>query len=484
MLLIMGVTLYTSRVILKALGFEDFGVYNVVGGVVASFGFFSSSLSNATQRFLNYELGRGEIDKVKDVFNLSLLIYVIIAFIIFVVAELIGTWFITSKLVIPQTRINAAIWVFNATLLSLVVTLIGIVFDSVLISRENMKVYAYSGVIDAVGKLVVALMINEVTCDKLKLYACLLLCVTLFSKILPVITCLKLYPECKVQLYWDKQLFVNMFRFIGWNGVGTAVWAVNEHGMVILLNLFFGPIVNAARAIASQVNTAVNNFSNNFLLAVSPQLVKSYAKQDINYYIKLLYSSSKYSFFLMWLLCLPIILCCDDILSLWLHDVPEYTKEFVIWILIYSMVNVLTIPIWNAIQAVGKLKKYILIGSSVYLMAFPISYIFLMHGFSPLVTFQVLTVIRMVYLFVVLMILKNYVSFKISQYCNKVLVPIILVLVSTSLIMNYINSIIPKDGFHSVMVCLMSIIISLSVIFVLGLSSQERNFLLTKIVKK
>lgn len=484
MLLVMAVTLYTSRVILKALGFEDFGVYNVIGGVVASFGFFSSSLSNATQRFLNYELGKGQIEKVKEIFNLSLFIYVIISLVIWVLAETIGTWFISSKLVIPEARLDAALWVFHLTILSLVVTLIGIVFDSVLISRENMEVYAYSGIIDAVGKLIVAMMISDATCDKLKLYSALLLSVTILSKALPVLTCFKLYPECKIQFYWNKQLFVNMFKFVGWNGLGTAIWAINEQGMIILLNMFFGPVINAARAIATQVNTAVNNFSNNFLVAVRPQIIKSYAAKDYTYFIKLIFNSSKYSYFLMWILCLPIILRCEYILNLWLGEVPENTIVFVQWILAFSLVNVLTTPIWNAIQAVGVLRKYILVGSLVFLMAFPISYIFLKFGYAPVVTFQVLTIVRIVYVVVTIMILRSYIQFSVLRYIKFVILPITIVSLLSGGVLYYLNLLFETSFLNFIIISIISLIISIVLILVAGLSSTERNLLVNQIYKK
>lgn len=484
MLLIMAVTLYTSRVILQVLGVVDFGLYNVVGGVATSFVFFSSSLSNATQRFLNFELGTGNLNKVKNIFNLSLLIYVVIAIIVVIVAECVGGWLMSEKLVIPQERYEAAYFVFHVTIISLAITLIGVVFDSVLIARENMKVYAYIGVFESIAKLGIVFVLDFADYDKLKLYGVLHLAVVLLAKVAPMLICLRKYPECRVQLYWDKRLFVSMFKFVGWNGLGTAVWAVNEQGMVILLNIFFGPIVNAARAIATQVNAAVNNFSNNFMVAVRPQIVKSYAAQDYSYFIKLIFNSSKYSYFLMWVLCLPIILRCDYILGLWLGNVPENATIFVQWILIFSLVNILTTPIWSAMLAIGKLKKYILVGSAVFLLAFPISYVFLMFGYHPVVTFQVLTIVRLAYLLVSLLILRSYVQFSMLQYVKQVIIPIVVVSMLSGVVMYHLNMLFFDSLLSFIIVCLISIFLSAMSIFFLGITIDERNMVRNKIMRK
>ena len=481
MLLIMAVTLYTSRVILQVLGVEDFGIYNVVGGVALSFVFFSASLSNATQRFLNFELGVGNIDNVKNIFNLSLLTYVVIAIIVVIVAECVGGWLMSEKLVIPPERYEAAYFVFHVTIISLAITLIGVVFDSVLIARENMKVYAYIGVFEAMAKLGIVFVLDFADYDKLKLYAVLHLAVVLLAKAFPMLICLRKYPECRVQLYWNKQLFVSMFKFVGWNGFGTAVWAINEYGMVILLNIFFGPIVNAARAIATQVSAAVNNFSNNFMVAVRPQIVKSYAAQDYSYFIKLVFNSSKYSYFLMWILCLPIILRCDYILQLWLGEVPENATLFVQWILIYNLVNILTSPIWSAMQAVGQIKKYILIGSTIFLMAFPISYVFLRFGFPPIITFQVITFVRLVYLIVAIKILHSYIQFSILQYAKLVILPIIIVSLLSGGIMYYINSLFNISFLNFIAICAISLITSVMLILWIGITQNDRKLIKSKL---
>lgn len=476
MLLIMVVSLYTSRVILQTLGVEDFGIYNVVGGLAASFAFFSSSLSNATQRFLNFELGKNDSQGANRVFCLSFFIYIVIIIAVVIIAEIIGIWMINYKLIIPAERLVAANWVFHTTVIGLAVTLISSVFDSVLIARENMKIYAYISIAEVFLKLFIVYTLNWTDIDKLKLYSILFLLSHTIVKSISILYSTKMYPECKLKFIWDFKIFKDMFRFIGWNGVGTAVWMINDQGINVLLNIFFGPIVNAARGVSVQVSSAVNNFSNNFFTAVRPQIVKSYAAKDYEYFGKLINLSSKYSFFLMWLLSLPIIIRCGDILGVWLHEVPDFAVVFVQWILLYNCVNVLTSPFWSGVQAVGNLKKYILIGSLVFLMAFPISFIFLKLGWSPVVVFQVLTIMRIVYLLVTIRIFSQMVKFSVTDYFLQTIYPILKVLILSGVI-SYIVDHYVVVGFAGIimmtLICLTIVSIS---IFVFGMSKRERSF--------
>lgn len=481
MLLIMVVSLYTSRVILQTLGVEDFGIYNVVGGLATSFVFFSSSLSNATQRFLNVELGKNNIQGVSRIFSLSILIYALIVIAVVIVAECVGIWLLNHKLVIPYERLNAACWVFHTTIIGLAVTLVGSVFDSVLIARENMKVYAYISIIEIFLKLFIVYALTWGDFDKLKLYALLFLLAHLFVKSISVIYCIRKYPECKLQFMWDISLFRDMFRFVGWNGLGTAVWMINEQGINILMNLFFGPIVNAARGVSAQVSGAVNNFSNNFFTAVRPQIVKSYAGGDYDYFTKLINLSSKYSFFLIWLLCLPIIMRSEAILQLWLGNVPKYASEFVQWILLFNCVNVLTNPFWSGVQAIGRLKKYIIVGSLVFLSAFPVSYVFLKLGYSPVIVFQILTFVRLAYLFVTINIFHQLVDFSIANYFIQVIYPIGKVFLLSGILSGLISPYINDDLWGILLMSSICLTLTIFSICIVGISKEERNLLMSKI---
>ena len=483
MLLVMGVALYTTRVIFKALGAEDMGIYNVVGGLTISFAFFSSSLSNATQRFLNIELGKDDISGANKVFCLSIVIYATIVLAVLIFGEFFGIWFVENKMVIPADRLDAAIFVLHTTLIGLAVTLISSVFDSVLIARENMKIYAYIGVVEVILKLAIVYMLEAFDYDKLKLYAFLFLAVHTLIKSFTVVYCIRNYSECKFRFYWNLKQFKEMFSFIGWNGFGTAVWMVNEQGTNILLNLFFGPIVNASRAISAQVSNALNNFSNNFFVAVRPQIIKSYAAQNYEYLKKLIYSSSKYSFYLKWMLCLPIIACSSTILTLWLKDVPQYAVEFVQWILIFNCINVLTNPIWTAIQATGHLKEYTIVGGIVFLLAFPASYIFLKMGTGPLVVFQMLVFFRVLYIIVSFRIARKYIDIKAKEYLVSVVWPICKVVTVSATVVYLTLYVIDNSITGLIVITMLSIIATATAILLLGITKNERS-LVTNFIRK
>lgn len=478
MLVVMAVTLYTSRIILEGLGIEDYGIYNVVGGLAASFMFFSSSLSNSTQRFLNIALGSHNDNLLKKIFNLSLLVYGSIALLVFILIAIFGHWLLDAKLVIPPDRMTAAncvLWCFN---LSLCLTFIGTAYDSVLIAHENMKIFAWVGVLDAFLKLGIAFVILFVDNDKLILYSILIMLATLLTRAIPAIYCHKIYEECKLTWVWDKSLFKSLFGFTGWNLVGCFVYMLNNQGISILLNIFFGPVVNAAKGIATQVDSAVNNFATNFFVAVRPQIVKQYAQDKIQEMVSLLFNSSRYGFYLLWIISLPLMLRIDYVLNIWLTEVPEYTSQFVIWIMIYNLINVLTSPWWSAIQAVGRLRLYTIIGSGVFLLAFPIGWICLYHGLLPTSVFQALCIVRIIYIIVTINIVHKYIRFSRWQYVRDAIFPICSVAVLTTIVTYYINSVLPQESFVMLIAVVgITLGINFVVIFLLSTKAERQLFI-------
>lgn len=483
MLVVMAVTLYTSRIILEALGVEDFGIYNVVGGLAASFMFFSTSLSNSTQRFLNIALGGKNKGLLRKIFNLSLLVYGLIAVVVFIVIAFFGHWLLDAKLVIPPDRMVAANWVLWCFTISLCLTFVGTAYDSVLIAHENMKIFAWVGVADAFLKLAIAYIILYVQDDKLILYAVLIMVATLLTRAMPAIYCHRIYSECRLERVWDKSLFGALFGFTGWNLVGCFVMMLNNQGISILLNMFFGPVVNAAKGIATQVDSAVTNFSANFFVAVRPQIVKQYAQQKISDMVSLVFNSSRYGFYLMWIISLPLMLRIDYVLHLWLTEVPEYTGAFVIWIMVYNLVNVLTNPWWSAIQAVGRLRWYTVIGSSVFLLAFPLGWVCLKEGYSPITVFMVLAIVRMIYLWVVINVVRRYLKFSRMEYFKKAFLPICIVVAITWPISYIINHSLPAEGFWTlVSVVADTVIVNCIVIYMMATKS-EREFLKAQVRK-
>lgn len=476
MLFVMFVAFFTSRVVLDKLGVEDFGINNVVGGLAVMFVFFSSSMSNATQRFLNFELGKNDVDGAKKVFNQHLFIYGLILIVVLIAAETFGLWFVKNKLTIPENRMFAAVCVYQFTIASLCFTLLGVVFNSMIIAHEDMKIYSYLGIAEGLLKLGIAYLISVVSFDKLIFYSFALALLIVLVQFFYAIYCFRNYSECSFQWSWDKKQFKSTFAFLGWNTVGTAVYAINSQGVNILLNMFFGPVVNAARGVAYQIDNAVNNFSNNFFTAVRPQITKAYAAQDFEYLNRLFFQSSKYSFFLLWVLCLPIMMCSKTLLSLWLVEVPEWTDIFIVWVLAYSLVNVLGNPIWSIALSVGKLSKYIAIGSAVYLMVFPISYVLLKNGASPVSVFVTLFAVRCVYIMVVLVIIHSYVNFSYKEYFKKIIYPCLLVVgisgVATYVLANLLQESIAKE----ICVGTFAILSALSCVWFLGMTADDKTF--------
>ncbi len=477
----MFVTLYTSRVILEVLGEVDFGIYNVVGGVSSSFLFISSALSNSTQRFLNFKLGEKDMEGAKAVFNNSFIIYSVIALFVIIVGVPLGHWFVTHKLVIPEEKMDAAIGVFYVTVVMFIVTMLLSVYDAVLIARENMKLYAYVGVFDAVSKLLIVYALCLTDHNRLIFYAILLCIAHIISKVIPMVICIRKYEECRFQWMYQKELIRQLFGFIGWNGFSCAVWMINGQGINILINTFFGTVVNAANGIATQVTQAVNNFSVNFFTAVRPQIVKSYAAKDYVYFNKLIYASCRFSFYLTWMICLPIMSKSDYILHLWLGNPPEYAADFVFWTLLFSAINVISNPIWSAAQATGKIAKFLMVGSSVYLLAFPISWVCLSMGNEPTIVFQVMCGVRVAYLVTITKILGENIDFPMKRFVKNVIFPVLKVGIPTALIIFPLSKLF-SDTFPSLILFTFgSILICLIIIFTIGMHQNERSMVIGKI---
>lgn len=482
-LFIMFISFFSARIVLDKLGVVDFGIQNVVGGMASLFTFFRTSLSNATQRFLSIAIGRQSEIEALNVFKQHQSIYIVLTATLLFLFETIGLYFFYHKLVIPQDRLNAAFWVYQFTVISLCVTLLSVAYDAVLVAHENMKIYSYIGIYEAIGKLLIAFAIAYSPVDRLISYAFLLTCIAVSIRIFYTFYCKRYYQECSFHFLWNKKEVKDTFSFISWNFIGTAVWAINNNGIDILLNIFFGPAVNAAKGVANQVCFAITNFSNGFLTSVQPQLIKTFAAKDFDYLYVLFFRSSKYSFLLLWLFCFPFFFVIDDILNIWLKNVPNYASSFVFLILLYSLVNSLNQPIWILAQAVGKLKWYICIGSGVFLMVFPVSYLFLNMGFTPNSVFKVNIVVRILYLITVFMILRRNVYISCRRYFKESLRPIFLVVFTSALLATLVSRIIVNVPYAHWTHAFISFFINICVIAFLGLSNQERSFVVTKILR-
>lgn len=484
MAVLMVVTLFTSRVVLDKLGVEDFGIYNVVGGVAVMFTFFSSSLTNASQRFLMMGLGHQDLQQTNKVFNQHLIFYAMIVVVVLVLAETVGVWFVHNKLVIPPERLSAAMYVYQFTVASLCLTLLGIIFNSLIIAHEAMSIFAFLSIFEGLARLGIVYVLSVVHSDRLVLYGFLMFMVTLILQGFYMIYCFIRYVECRLRFVWDKALLKETNALVGWNMVGTAVYAVNDSGINILLNLFFGPAVNTARALSFQVSGAVGNFATNFFTSVRPQIMKSYAVGDHAYMMTLFYNSSKFSFFLLWIICLPLVFTCREMLELWLVKIPEYADVFTLWVLAYLLVNSLNNPIWTVALATGKLKSYILIGSGVFLLIFPISYIVLKLGGPPVSVFVIMVTVRLVYICVVLCIIRAYIPLVLKDYLSRVVWPIVKVVMVSLVVAGTLRFVMPVSTLFTFLYCFMAMLVSVGCVWLMGVSGGERDIVKNMIRKK
>jgi len=482
MLLIMGVSLYTVRIVLDALlGVVDYGIFNVVAGVVTMFSFLGGTMTSASQRFFSFELGRNDQEKLRKTFSTTLTIYGIIALLIVLITETIGLWFLNHKMVIPADRMVAARWVYHFSILSFVMTVITIPYQSVLIAREKMNVYAYMSILEVLLKLLVVYLLIFFSTDKLKLYAVLTFVSTLIITFLYRIYCLKKFDEATFKFSWDKKLLTEILSYAGWNMIGAIANILKANGTNILLNLFFGPVINAARGISYQIGSAVNSFIINFYMAVRPQITKAYAAGDYKYYMQLVFRSSKYSYFLLLLLSLPLMLETDFILTIWLKNVPPnivlFTRLMVLNLLIESMNNQLV----AALQASGKIKKYQSVISIMLLFILPISYILFLFGASPESTFYVSIGVTILCFVPQLWIVHQTVGLSIKSYLKEVTFVMILVSVIAIILPLFLQLQMDPGIIRFFSVCIVGVLSCLVTVYLFGLTSDERTMIISYI---
>ena len=481
MLLTMVVSLYTSRVVLGALGVEDYGIYNVVGGVVAMFSMLSGSLSAAISRFITFELGTGNKEKLKRVFSSSVTIQMGLSAIILVLAETVGLWFLNNKMVIPESRMYAANWVFQLSLLTFVINLISIPYNAAIIAHERMSAFAYISIFEAVSKLLVAYCIVISPIDRLILYAIMLTMIAIIIQMTYGIYCRKKFSECTYHFIYDHDLLKQMFGFAGWNFIGASSALLRDQGGNIVINLFCGPAVNAARGIAVQVNTAIHSFVTNFMTALNPQITKSYAAGDQKYLMTLLFQGARLSYYILLLLSLPVIVNTHYILQLWLGQVPEHTVLFVQLVLIFGMCESISSPLITAMLATGKIRNYQLVVGGCQMMNLPVSYILLRLGAIPETVLIVAIAISQLCLATRLYMLRGLIGLKARDFINKVYVNVIVVTILSAVIPFVLASTFDDDIWSFIMLCIVSLSSTLLVEFYVGCTARERQFVVSKI---
>lgn len=481
LILTMAVSLFTSRVILNTLGIEDFGIRNVVDGVVVMFSFLSGTMATATQRFFSYELGRRDIGKLKQIFSQSYLIYFLIACLVVVLAETIGLWFVSHKLVIPADRMNAALWVYHFAVASFFLSIMVSLYIALVIAHEDMGFFAYVSIMDVALKLLVVYLLVLFPVDKLKLLGMLTFGVGVITLLVYYIYCRRKYAYCRFQFSWNKQLLAELGQFAGWNLFGTLAWLGRSQGINIVLNMFFGPAVNAAQSIAIQVNAAVSSFSQNFTSAVNPPIIKSYAGNDMPYVWSLVFRSSKFSFLLLWGLSLPILFEADTILALWLKTVPGYTPVFVRLVLMDALLTSFTFPLAALNQATGNIKLYQAGVGLLLLLNLPIAIYLFKAGYPPPSCLVTGVVISFIALFLRMAILHRQVRFPVSAYCKGVLLRAVVVAVLSVIPPAYIVFWMPPGPGRLLLTALTCVVTFVLVAYVAGLNRPEREFLRGKV---
>lgn len=481
MILVMAVSLFTSRVILNALGVDDYGVYNVVGGVVSLFSIISSSLSTAVSRFMTFELGTGNRDRLKRVFATSLGIQLGLAFVVVILCGTVGFWFLNHRLNIAPSRISAANWVLLFSLLTFSVNLVSVPYNAAIVAHERMIAFAYVSILEVALKLGVAYMILITPFDRLILYSILILCVSLVIRLIYGIYCNRYFEESHTRPSYDSEIFREMSSFAGWNFIGSASSIIRDQGNNVILNIFFGTAVNAAYSLGMQVSNAVYAFSQNFMTALKPQITKSYAQGNTEYLMSLILRGSRYSFYLLWMMACIFLLNTQYVLELWLKDVPEYTVSFVRLFLLFVVSESVSQPLITAQLATGNIRNYQICVGGLKLLNLPLSYFFLRIGFSPYITLIVSISISIGMLLLRLYFLQGMIGLSPRTFVKKVVIKVLLVGTLSFVLSHMLTKGIPDSFFLFIIKSFLTLLVSASCIFYLGCTRDEQRFVVDKL---
>lgn len=482
-LVTMVVGLYTSRVVLNVLGVDDYGLYNVVGGVVAMFSILTATLSQAISRYFTFELGKENSNRLHIIFCTGVNIQLLMSVIVIFIAEIGGVWFLNAKMNIPPERMVAANWVLQFSILAFVVSLISVPYNAVIIAREKMKAFAYVSVLEAILKLTIAYILFISPVDKLITYGFLLLVVSIVIRFVYGHYCHKHFDECHYEFILDQTLLLEMAKFAGLNAITCTAFMFNTQGINILSNLFFGVAINAARGVALQVDTVIRGFVANFTTAAKPQIIKYYSSGDYGNMMKLVYSSTKYSYFLMLIFAIPFIFEADELLKIWLKTYPSYAPCFVRWSMFVALITLLGEMLYVAILATGKLKKYVALETVISIFVFPVSYLLFLINFPSYIPYLLMGIVYFVLMIVRLVYLRQIIDISIKCFLNEACRPVVLTTVLTLPVCWWISHIIyGKSVLLILSVCiLMALTVCISIFFV-GLAKAERKYIIDKII--
>lgn len=483
MLISLVISLYTSRAILSILGEDDFGIYNVVGGVVVLFSFLTNSMTASTQRFLNYNIELNDGKNIAKVFNTSMMAHITILGVVLVLAETIGLWFMMTQLNIPQDRYIASIWVYQTSVVATLLNIIVIPYRSSIIATERMGIFAYLAIVEVILKLVIVLILPLIPIDSLILYSIFFSGVSFLNFILYRAICRKKMWFTHFHFVWDKALYAEQMSFSGWYLFGGLAVVGAKQGINILINIFYNVAVNAAVGISNQVRTALYGFVTSFQTAFNPQIVKLYASGEYDKMLKLIYRSSKFSYYLLFILSLPVIIFCEDILSIWLVNVPKYAVVFTQLVIITSFTEALSAPLWTAIGATGKIQRYQILVSLIIIIDIPLVYFSFKLGYNPTWAFIINFLISFIAYVYRLLYVRKYISYRLLSYLKFVLFPSLLVTFLSCLIPLFLRSYCVSI-FSTVVVAFITVIQTLLIVFLIGINHSERCFIINMIKMK
>lgn len=476
----MAVYLYTSRVVIRELGLVDYGIYDVVGAAIGILVFLNNSMLNCTQRFITFAIGKGDGNYLKNVYSVSIVIHFLLALLILLLGETVGLWYVENRMVIPADRLDAALWVYHCSLLSAVFVVMSVPYNSAIVAYEKMSAFAAITILDTCLKLAVVLSLSFIGGDKLKAYAVLLLVVAFFVRLVYSLYCRYNFKELSFVWVKTRELYKEMLGFAGWSTFGNFAYVCNIQGMNLLLNAFGGALLNAARGAAFQVQLAVTSFTASFQTAINPQITKSYAAGDYDAMNKFVLRSSRFSFFLLLLIALPLALEMQQILSLWLVDVPPYTVVFTRLLLCVTLVDAVANSMMIGVSATGKIKKYHIVIGCTLISSLPLAWVLLKITGNPPMAFVAQLAMTLAAQFLRLFFCRSLFKFSISAFIKSVLCPIVIVAVFAvvpSYIAHYCFSGDLLGGIIVVVVAVLSVLLS---VLVFGLTKGEREFILTK----
>jgi len=486
MFLMMGITLYTSRVVLQMLGVDDFGIYNVVGGIIVLFSFINNAMVASTQRFLNFELGRDNVEEAQKVFAASLNIYLVIVVIFMLLAETVGLWFLNRYINIPPERTVAANWVYQASLVATALNFVRMPYNAAIIAYERMSFYAYTSIIEAALKLGIVFLLYSFA-DKLIAYAWLVSVVALLILLMYVFFCRRVFVICRHHTFaYDKRRYTALVSFSGWSLFGSVANMGASQGVNILLNIFFGVFVNAAMGIANQVSGAISLFVGNFQTAFNPQIIKSYASGEKERFINLILNTSKYSYYLLFLIALPCFICCNEMLQLWLGEVPPHSVSFCRLLIIFSLIDAVQGPLWVSAQATGEIRNYQLLMSFLILLNLPVSYVILKIIPIAELALVVRVLINLVTAVARVVYLKRLYSFPVARYLKEVVLLGMIVTIVSSMMPSFVY-LCSTGWLMATVTAFLCIACTIMAIYTIGLKEFERNLVksyMNKIIHK